>query len=530
MQSANENRLLTVGLSAAGCAIFGGVFLGFLTFFSLSASPKATEEMVYSLFFFLFMFLFAGSVPFVASTLLQAGDYLLLSAAPVKSTSVVAAKLLDATVTNSLQFTVIGFPALIACAIALHFSLLAWILLPLVLALFVLMPALLTSAILLIALGVFGPKRVSGAISTVNIVLGAVVCLTIVSQIHSLPVGGMISFGARESVGQSSISAHAPISSWFAQMVLAMAHGNWTSVSEWMLGILSVTTLLFVLGMVLGGKLLGNDAGVEVGSERNSRYADDLIRTARRGVLRVFSSPVAAIIWKDMRYIVRDTVLPGQMAMPLILFLVPFVLVLQPSVRSMVTRGELASISMGMIVIVVYMQTSILSLTCIGLEGRSYAMLMNSPNHAKTILLSKFFMSTLVTSGFGLTLVILDAVILLQPVRIAAMAALLTIICCASLCGMGVGLSAALPRFTYENPAHRVSVWALVIGFFGSAAYTVVTTLSLGVPVYLNLVSGVESVWPNFLGAGIFILISVLFGLVPMIIGAERLNRYQWEH
>ncbi|MEP6756285.1 MAG: hypothetical protein ABJA67_12345 [Chthonomonadales bacterium] len=528
VQGINQNRLAALGIGVAVTVVFFGVFIGFLALFNLSSSPAAMRDMVNNLFFFLFMFLFAGSVPFVASTLLQAGDYLLLSAAPIRSSSVVAAKLLDATITNSLQFTVIGCPAMLACAVYLHFSLAAWILLPLVVALFILIPALLTSVILLIALGIFGPKRVGSAISTVNIVLAAVVCLTIVSQINNMPVGPGIMPRATEP--HIASSTHAPISSWFAHLVISMGNGNWVSVSKWLLGLSLLTAMLFAVGMFLGGKLLGSAAAVEDGGGRIARPEGKEIAASRTGLLRMFSPPVAAIIAKDLRYILRDTVLPGQMAMPIILYLVPFVLALQPSVRSMVTHDELASISLGMIVIVIYMQTSILSLTCIGLEGRSYGMLMNSPNHARTILVAKFWMSTLVTTGLGLTLVTLDGLILQQKLWQIGVEYFIVVVSCASLCGMGVGLSASLPRFTYENPAHRVSVWALIFGFFGSAGYSIAMTLALGVPIYLRIASQIDSLWPMAIGVSVFVGLSTLFGLVPMIIGSDRLDRYQWEH
>src|SRR5207244_1535126 len=151
-------------------------------FLSLAATPNTLNDLVYQICYFLFLFLLAGAVPFVASTLLHAGDYALLSAAPIRPRDVVAAKLLDATVTNSLQFTVIGLPALAACAASLHLGPAGWLLMPAVVALFILLPALMTAFFLLLALSLLGMRRIRGAIAAVNAVMALGVCLTMVTQ------------------------------------------------------------------------------------------------------------------------------------------------------------------------------------------------------------------------------------------------------------------------------------------------------------------------------------------------------------
>src|SRR5436853_7336500 len=107
--SVRRSRALSAAYTLGAVLLFEGIFWGFRLFLRLGSSmPNGRDQMVHDLFHFLFLFVIAGAVPFVASTLLQAGDYLLLSAAPIPPTAITAAKLLDATVTNSLQFTVIG--------------------------------------------------------------------------------------------------------------------------------------------------------------------------------------------------------------------------------------------------------------------------------------------------------------------------------------------------------------------------------------------------------------------------------------
>src|SRR5258706_9110663 len=184
--NATRHKLLSAGLVTAGLVMFALVFLGFLVFLELVRSEDETVELIYEIFYFLFLFLLAGAVPFVASTLFHSSDYLLLSASPVKPGAIVAAKLLDATVTNSLQFTVIGIPAISACAYGLHMNAVGWVVVPFIVLLFVLLPALITALLLLVSVSIFGMKRVRSAITAVNVIMAAVACLTIVSQTGKL--------------------------------------------------------------------------------------------------------------------------------------------------------------------------------------------------------------------------------------------------------------------------------------------------------------------------------------------------------
>src|ERR1043166_3120486 len=117
--TASRHRLLAVGLALFSTALFVGIFLAFRLFLSLVHGQDDLRDLIFEVFYFLFLFLLAGAVPFVASTLLHSSDYLLLSAAPVRPRAIVAAKLLDAAIANSIQFTVIGVPAIAACGLAL---------------------------------------------------------------------------------------------------------------------------------------------------------------------------------------------------------------------------------------------------------------------------------------------------------------------------------------------------------------------------------------------------------------------------
>src|SRR5207249_927620 len=108
------------------------------------------------------------------------------------------------------------------------------------------------------------------------------------------------------------------------------------------------------------------------------------MRQSRRGLLYAFQPSIAAMIAKDLRYVVRDNVLLSQLGMPAILFFVPAVLSVQQ--RGAFTRigpGDMYPFAIGMTGVILFMQTSILSLSSVGLEGRAFWLALTSPNNGR---------------------------------------------------------------------------------------------------------------------------------------------------
>ncbi len=244
--------LLVLGYSLSGLSVFCLISYSFLRLFTLLSSSTATlNESIYQVFYFLMVLLFASAVPFVGGTLLQAGDYNLLCATPIRPMNVVAAKLLDATVTNSLQFALIGVPAVAAAGLALHLPTFGWPILLLLTLLLALLPALITALLLLIALSIVGMNRVRAAMTAINLVMASVVCITFVIQAGNLPfhlgsTGQIVIQGTSKSV-----MAHASPSALFADTVISFASGQITHSVASLGWILLVNVILFGLCTLL---------------------------------------------------------------------------------------------------------------------------------------------------------------------------------------------------------------------------------------------------------------------------------------
>lgn len=528
--AAKRSRLLSSVYIAGGTILFLSVFTGFRLFLGMGDSaPGGTDQMVHDLFHFLFLFVLAGAVPFVASTLLQAGDYLLLSAAPIPPSVITAAKLLDATVTNSLQFTVIGIPAIAACGSELHLSLVGWPVLLYLLVLFLLLPALATALLLLIGLTVFGMRRLRRVVGLANISLATYVCLTMMLEAQRLPIRRAIA-NLSSLRDMAPTGPHAGPSGWFSSALLDAAHGRAVEAATRIGWLTVLVASLFLVCMTVGGRILSAATMAEEGEGERPRAPSRDLGIEGRLLRFLLPAPAAALVAKDLRYTARDSVLMGQLALPLILYLVPFVLAPSPAIHMVISWTDIGYVSLVMTGIVVFMQTSILSLSSVGLEGRSFWIQKCAPNRASVLVAGKFASSLLISAGTGLTLTLFSAIVFNAGPLLTLLECSTVLLACIALCGLGVGLSAMLPRFVYENPAHRVSVWALILGFVGSVFYVFASGLLFAV-IYVFSASAGPNSWILYaLGLALFCAISLLTAIVPMVMGAHRLEQYQWEY
>ena len=182
-----------------------------------------------------------------------------------------------------------------------------------------------------------------------------------------------------------------------------------------------------------------------------------------------------------------------------------------------------------MLLVIVYMATSIISLTSVGLEGRGGWMPLASPVTRGQFLRAKWLLS------FGLSwLIVLVLTLIAWPAfglsGTLVWQSLVVYLCaCFALSGVGVGLAGLFPRFIYENPAHRASMWALVLGFVFATAYLVVSGL-IAALAYLGVTRGGLAVSGVLtLSVSAFVLVSLLTGIIPVALATRRLRNYEWE-
>lgn len=501
------------------------------------AGPEVQQLLIARTGLFLFLFLLAGAVPFVSSTLFAPADIALLLTSPAPPTWVLLARLLDAVAAASGQFVVIGVPLLFAAGAAIGLSPFGWLIFAILLLLFLALPPLLAATALLALTRLLGLARVRVVVAIVSAALAVGMCLLMVSELAGR--AGQIGFDGG-SVGMSAVgdvshlAAQLPRppawmpSTWATEALLALGpRGAPWAWAPPLLALFALTALAGLAATELGRRVLLSESLLEADATGGRTG-----RTSRlESILRVlpFAPATRSFLSKDIRYVVRDLVLLSQIGIPVILFLVPFAIA-RPAFAQGARSEDLFALSAGIVAFVAFMETSILGLSSVGLEGQAFWLVLSAPISAGAFVRAKF------VATFGLSLLLCVPLLLLaafvfraSPLWVAAGTALLAV-SCAALSGLAVGVSGIFPRFVYDNPAHRASLSALIWGFVSATLYAIVTLLALGGAALVGIAQSPGQAQTLLLAAIAFVLLlSTLFGMVPLLWARARLTGYAWE-
>lgn len=506
----------------------------------LTTSAAALVAKIYE---YLFFFLLAGSVPFVAATLFQAEDLHLLFTTPVSPRAVVAAKLVDATAVNAAQFMVLGVPVLAGLGWAVGLGPIGWFWLFVSTLFLLILPPTATAVTLLIAAKVLGMRQVRTVVMLVSIGLGLGITLMAIVGTNKLTSSGRINYHAvtmqlqrNQTLTQTKENAvvlvdntpHWLPSSWAFQMLQSTAGGEGLGNEgfEGLIRLILSVGILVPLCLILGQNVFSSDAFLETSDSSIVRASS---RQTRHPLLLFLTVQMAGMIIKDIKYISRDFILLGQIGTALILFIVPFLIRATSGSNDPSTSDLYGYLALAMLLLIAYMVTSVVSLTSIGLEGKSGWIVLGAPLTRGDLLRSKWALS------YWMSLVVLSVLTLIGWAAFrwswqeTVLALLAWSAICYALSGLGVGLAGLFPRFIYENPAHRASVWALILGFFLATSY-IVTSIVIVALASLSVLHGQVSIRIAVaIAVFCYVALTAVTGLVPVTLAERRLEQYEWQ-
>jgi len=564
--ASRTHRLIIGALVLFGATIFAGIGVACaaLVLVMQGDSPPgapltpAAMALISHVYQYLFFFLLAGSVPYVASSLFQDNDLPLLLTTPAAPSAIVAAKMLDAVVANSSQFVVLGVPVLIGLGWGMRLSPVGWGWGLLALLLVMVLTPVLTACLLLALAHLFGMRRVRFVVMLVSIGLALSITLLAVTGASRATQGGTMDYRQMRTVLMRSDTRSAEIKSAFTHSLHGAAPTTtklslYTAGAPWLpstwaatvaldtaerrpigrvglesAGILiSATILLLIFCVTLGGRVVASETILEQQDlESFGRKAG--IRDRR--TLPGFPLDVAGLLLKDFRYVGRDTILLGQIGTTLILFLVPFVLrATQPADGTSSNVDVYGDLTRLMISLIVFMITSIIGLSSVGLEGRGMWLVLASPMARRAFLRAKWILSFVLSLGIVAVLMVIAALVFGWTVSNTCQWLGIMACTCFALSGLGVGLGGLFPRFLYDNPAHRASIWAMILGFAFSTGYVVVCS-SLFVVAWLAY----GEAYPRadvvaLIGVVVFVAVTLITGILPIHLAERRLIDYEWE-
>ncbi len=526
--STPRQRLVLLILTLVSAALALAVYVGFRLVLSIRGSTAATAAITHEMVYAVFLFMLAGSVPFLAATLLHPGDVALLGAAPIHARDVVLVRILEGTAAGAAQFAPIGAPAIAACAAGLGYQWHQWPIVAAVAAVLVVLPSAITATLLFLAVAALGHQRVRSAVALVNVLLGSLVCLTAVSQVTGLHVQEGLAGLVAGSPNPSGRLPYLPPWGWVADLMVGASLRDWAVVATASGRIGAAIAVLAPLAVAVGARLMqdGRMSGAdESGPSRRSRVTRKRASAERT----VMGGPVACLIRKEVRYVLRDSLLLSQVGMPVILYLVPFVMAMNPTFRANTRGDELFAFGILMVLAVLYMQASILSLSSVGLEGRAFWIVLGSPVMLGRALVAKWLVSWLMSSAMGIAMVSLSGAAFMVEWVTVAVLSVVVLISAAGLCGIGVGLAAMFPRFVFENPAHRVSPLAIVLGFGAGLAYAALLWAVLGATWYAGMHCLGYATAIRVSGLSLIAVAAAGAVAIPLAAGVNRLANLDWE-
>lgn len=502
--------------------VFLLILLGGAVFFSIANSLHVLSPLLGQVFFGLLMLMFAGAVPFVSATLVLSGDHVLLFSSPAPPRSVLAARLLDGSASSAAQFLVIGLPIIPAAALAAHWQMAAWPLLIPIALLFLMMPALMASLMLLVILQLAGPRRFKTSVVLLNLIMGILVCILFIVQIHAMPIQWNDLAGSGWTVARGNgltLDRYLP-SIWIAHLLSHPIQGI-----GWVGGLLKLFTLdalLFCACLVLGTRL------PELAGEALSSVGMGEAKDASGFASRLLPRELGGFVARDLRLVMRDSMLLSQLGVPLILAIVPFVIGLESA--DIDTTQLLFPFAVAVTALILYMQTSILSLSLTGMDAQAFWLVLGAPRPVIWHLISKWFVSSAIS--FLVASLLLGIYSLTFHASIALVFAVWIMLgfTAVSLCGLGVGTAAVFPKFVHDNPGIRVSQWALIVGFVVSVGYSMSVLLLLGAGYFLGgfYPSNGDGALIWIVTAILIALLSLLCVVIPIKLGSNKLKKLEW--
>ncbi|MFC5847869.1 putative ABC transporter permease subunit [Deinococcus petrolearius] len=318
--------------------------------------------------------------------------------------------------------------------------------------------------------------------------------------------------------------------SWAAQGIWGAAHGTLV----WPL----LPLALLTAGLLLGAAALAARAyqeGWARALDSSRPKLDPRPRPASWGERTLGRlGPGGSLASKDLRLTLRDPTQWSQLLIVVALAGVYLVSVRAVPVPVPQFRGILGYIQLAFQGFIVAGVAVRLAFPAVSQEGRAYWLLRTAPLSPRQLVLSKFLGVLPVTLVLGLVMGVASALSLSLGPTLLLLSVLVSVSNAFVITALGVGLGAAAPRFTADNPS-EIGVSPGGLAFMGlSLAYSVLCLLLLARPATASVLR--PDLYPGYaalgtpegvLGLAGLALMTVLGTAFSLRLGWTRLDRLE---
>ena len=538
-QSGSGGRLLLLGLVALvfWAAAFGIAYRVLSYFRSVEDIGNLLAGKVLGVILLAFLsILLLSNIITALSTFFLAKDLDLLVAAPIGRSRLYLAKLAETVVHSSWMVALLALPIFTAYGIVYRGG---WLYPVVALAAFIpylVLPAVLGTAITLLLVNVFPARRTRellGLVASGAVVIVLVVLRFLRPEQLAQPEGfrNLMDYLA---VLRTPTSPLLP-SEWTASMLmnwLLRVADPWPVAKLW-----TAAALAIVLGALLHGRLY------HLGFSKAQEGAERKIRRPLRGPLarrlRYLSPSKREFILKDLRLFFRDNTQWSQLILLAVLLMVYIF-----NIKSLpLYSGErvpfrlvtlISFLNLGLAGFVLAAVAARFIFPGISLEGRQMWLLRSSPLDAGAMLWSKYWIGTVPLLVLALIITIFTNWLLHASQFMMAVA--ITTIVCYTLAASALALSfgALYPQFGTENAAQIPTSFGGLVYMMSSLSLLAMIIMIEAGPVTAYLRIGLQGgklieIVPELVAAGIVVVAVCLAAtVVPLRLALRRIETMEW--
>jgi ABC-2 type transport system permease protein len=477
-----------------------------------------------------FSLLFLSNIITALSSFFLARDLDLLVAAPVDWLTLYGAKLLETGVNASWMVVLMAIPMFAAFGVAYHGGPLFPLIVAAVFVPFLLVPAVVGSAITLLLVNIFPARRTRDILSVIAVLAagGIVLLFRIVRPERLARPEGFRSLMEFVTILRTPTSPFLP-SEWVQRSVLGWLSYRPDWVSMYLLW--STAGAAFVLGALLHRRLylLGFSKAQESGqrSARESATSRTWHRALRPlGILR------RELVLKELRLFFRDTTQWSQL-----ILLAVLVVVYVFNIKYLPLRGE--GITFFLVNVIPFLNLVLAGFVLasiaarfifpsVSLEGRTLWLLRSSPMPVRDLLWAKFWVGTTPLLLLALGIVgVTDALLQVSDFMFAVSVMTIAFMTLA-LCGMALGFGTLFPQFETENAAQIPTSFGGLVFMIASIGLIAAVVVLEARPVYGYLSAQFYGtpMYPGemIVGFGLAAILCVAATLIPIGIAKRRLE------
>jgi ABC-2 type transport system permease protein len=477
-----------------------------------------------------FSILLLSNVITALSSFFLARDLDLLVGAPVDWLKLYGAKLLETGINSSWMVVLLAVPLFAAFGSAYHGGVLFPLLVVGVFVPFLIVPAVIGSALTLVLVNVFPARRTRDILSVIAVLTagGIVLLFRVVRPERLARPEGFRSLVEFVTVLRTPTSPFLP-SEWVQRAILSWLQERPDLLPVYLLW--TTAAAAFVLGALLHRRLY--PIGFSKAQESGERWArSGVAGRLGRAVLSPLGILRRELVLKELRLFFRDTTQWSQL-----ILLGVLVIVYVFNIKYLPLRGE--GVTFFLVNVIPFLNLVLAGFVLasvaarfvfpsVSLEGRTLWLLRSSPMPVKQLLWAKFWVGTTPLLALALGIVFVTDWLLQVSDFMFAVSVMTIAMMTIALCGMALGFGTLFPQFETENAAQIPTSFGGLMFMITSVGLIAGVVVLEARPVYnylsAKLYGTPTSMTDMLLGFGAAAVLCTVATIIPVRIAMRRLE------